>query len=62
MAGGELLAVTLVVDDEGQYVGNCKTIKQNMFDPLTFLWKKLLQEGRITEVKKNIVYVAQSKS
>ncbi len=49
--GGELIAVTLTVDDEGQYLGNCKTIKQNMFEMFTVLWKEMLQEGRITQVK-----------
>ncbi len=51
MPGGELIVVTLTVDEEGQYQGNCKTIKQNMCEMFTVLWKEMLQEGRITQVK-----------
>ncbi len=51
MTGGELIAVTLAVDDEGQYMGNCNTIKRKILEVFTVLWKEMLQEDRITQVR-----------
>ena len=49
-SGGELIAVVMAVDEEGQYLGSCKAIKQNLFTFLTVLWQGMVAEDRITQV------------
>lgn len=48
--GGELIAAILATDEEGQYTGSCKAIKQSTYTVLTELWGEMVQEGKITQV------------
>ena len=41
---------TLCVDEEGQYLGNTKRIKQSMYACMLRLWRQMMEEGKITQV------------
>ncbi|CAL4234931.1 unnamed protein product, partial [Meganyctiphanes norvegica] len=46
--GGHIVIVNFCVDDKGHHLGNVNR-KQSMFERMTSLWRKLVQEGTITQ-------------
>ncbi|KAI8520586.1 hypothetical protein Bbelb_003400 [Branchiostoma belcheri] len=46
--GGHLVIVNFCVDEKGRYLGNTDK-KQSMFERMTSLWRKLVEEGTITQ-------------
>ncbi|XP_065058832.1 uncharacterized protein LOC135686513 isoform X2 [Rhopilema esculentum] len=45
--GGFLVLVQFTIDDDGQYLGHTKEIKNCMFTNMKEIWQEMMQEGRL---------------
>ena len=50
-----MILVQFAVDDEGQYLGATKNVPVSMHRTMRDLWKGLLDEGLITQVRCSIL-------
>jgi len=51
--GGQLVVCTLYVNEDGEYIGATKNVKENKFECLDRGWKAMRDENKITEVCTN---------
>ena len=49
--GGKMILVQLAIDEEGQFVGTTKNIPVSQHHTMRDLWKGLVRDGIITQVR-----------